>query len=655
MKNMSLKAQLFSAFTVMGLLILAIGAFATFSSGQIASAALHLGTETAIRAEASEEAKLLAGKVVTSIEDHAQSLDRQDLEAMSVTLTEIHEALNKMDVEEHEEGTSDEHSDRESELKQQLTVALQKASDAEQFAKSFVDALANRGAIETDKTFKQGLDKYLNVTSALLEKATINQQWAITSAVEDLRANAINSRILLSAFQIEKSYQEIKHELEKLLSLQQKTLSTLPKHVIGNSEIERVFDEYQRASNQRVEAFQQQAKAEGDLRTQLTTIAAQLQAEVFQINHSARIELEEDTKELEESVSFAKYSMMLAVAVGLGLSALFSGYLLNTVTKPLNRCVDVANKIAEGNLDISIGETNLSETGRLLSAMKSMSNSLRGILSTIHGTTHNLSSGNRQQKETNQHMASSALDQAESISSVTKALADNALSLKKSADDASTVKNIALEANQRANEGHRRMQTMLEAMQEIHESSDKIGDIIGTINEIAFQTNLLALNAAVEAARAGDHGRGFAVVASEVRSLALKSGEAAEGTRKLLEASALKAQNGQEAANQTAESLDAIVESISQVSDYVDRISSSSLTQAEAVDRMSESLGRINTHTQQNAQISEESAKSSDRLVELTTELEQQLSFFSVKDAISSPQSNRPVLSSRTNREPASG
>ena len=154
----------------------------------------------------------------------------------------------------------------------------------------------------------------------------------------------------------------------------------------------------------------------------------------------------------------------------------------------------------------------------------------------------------------------------------------------------------------------------VDAMARIEDSSRKISDIIGVIDEIARQTNLLALNAAVEAARAGDAGRGFAVVASEVRSLAQRSSQAAKDIKDLITNSSSQVQEGVGLVNQAGTSLSEIVDSIKQVADIVAEIASASSEQSTGIDQINKALNQMDEVTQQNSALVEENAASAKTL-----------------------------------------
>ena len=165
-------------------------------------------------------------------------------------------------------------------------------------------------------------------------------------------------------------------------------------------------------------------------------------------------------------------------------------------------------------------------------------------------------------------------------------------------------------------------------MSRIEESSRKISDIIGVIDEIARQTNLLALNAAVEAARAGEAGRGFAVVASEVRSLAQRSSQAAKDIKDLIVNSSSQVQEGVELVNRAGTSLNEIVASIEKVTGKVSDIAAASVEQATDLGEVSTALTQMDEVTQQNSALVEESAAAAKTLEHQSLAMDERVAFF---------------------------
>ena len=169
-------------------------------------------------------------------------------------------------------------------------------------------------------------------------------------------------------------------------------------------------------------------------------------------------------------------------------------------------------------------------------------------------------------------------------------------------------------------------------MQEIQSSSQKIGDIIGVIDGIAFQTNILALNAAVEAARAGEQGRGFAVVAGEVRTLAQRSAEAAKEIKALISRNVDQVTQGTTLVDQAGKTMEEIVGSIQRVSDIVSEITAATIEQSNGVQQVGDAVGQMDQVTQQNAALVEESAAAAGSLKDQAQHLVDAVAFFKLAE-----------------------
>jgi methyl-accepting chemotaxis protein len=166
------------------------------------------------------------------------------------------------------------------------------------------------------------------------------------------------------------------------------------------------------------------------------------------------------------------------------------------------------------------------------------------------------------------------------------------------------------------------------AMGRIEQSSQKIEDIVGMIDEIAFQTNLLALNAAVEAARAGDAGKGFAVVAQEVRNLAQRSAQASKEIKTLIVESSTQVRGGAELVKGAGKTLEDILGSVKRVADIVAEIAAASSEQAAGIDQVNAAVTQMDEMTQQNAALVEESAAAAHSLEDQSRELNRLIGFF---------------------------
>ena len=231
--------------------------------------------------------------------------------------------------------------------------------------------------------------------------------------------------------------------------------------------------------------------------------------------------------------------------------------------------------------------------------------------------------------------------QASSLEETAASMEEMASTVKQNADNAAQANQLAINSRTVATEGGAIVGKAVEAMSRIDSSSQKISDIIGVIDEIAFQTNLLALNAAVEAARAGDAGKGFAVVAQEVRSLAQRSSGAAKDIKSLINQSSAQVKEGVKLVNDTGNSLNQIVDSIKKVTDIVSEIAAASREQSTGVEEINKAVAQMDEMTQKNSALVEESAAASRTLQEQAQELRERMAVFNTG-------SDGPVVPSRS-------
>ncbi|MDH5766116.1 MAG: methyl-accepting chemotaxis protein, partial [Gammaproteobacteria bacterium] len=205
--------------------------------------------------------------------------------------------------------------------------------------------------------------------------------------------------------------------------------------------------------------------------------------------------------------------------------------------------------------------------------------------------------------------------------------------VKNNADNAQQANQLAAGARDLAQKGGNVVKEAVEAMNEITASSNKIAEIIGVIDEIAFQTNLLALNASVEAARAGEQGRGFAVVATEVRNLAQRSATAAKEIKDLISDSGDKVEAGGKLVNESGETLTEIVDSVKKVGDIISEIAAASQEQSAGIEQVNKAVAQMDEITQQNAALAEEASASSESSLHKATEMNNLVAFFKVDDS----------------------
>lgn len=368
--------------------------------------------------------------------------------------------------------------------------------------------------------------------------------------------------------------------------------------------------------------------------------------------------------------------MISIIAAAFILSVLVAIYISNDISKRIKEMKDGAQRLAEGNLDFQIESKSKDEIGQLGMALteststlklyiadlsanlekmaqgdfritktveykgdfvklsESMYNivySLNDSLLQISQAADRVFSGSDQVSSSAEMLAQGATEQASSIEELSASISEISEKVKKNAENASNVSTSVNNVSTELEKSNQHMQEMLTAIAKISNSSNEIGKIIKTIEDIAFQTNILALNAAVEAARAGAAGKGFAVVADEVRNLASKSADAAKNTTSLIQNSIAEVANGTKIADSTAKALTQVVKNTKDVVSTVDEIAQVSNEQANSISQITTGVDQISGVVQTNSATSEESSAASKELSEQAAAMKALVGKFKLK------------------------
>ncbi|WP_378954144.1 methyl-accepting chemotaxis protein [Pelosinus sp. sgz500959] len=323
--------------------------------------------------------------------------------------------------------------------------------------------------------------------------------------------------------------------------------------------------------------------------------------------------------------------MILLVVVSIVIATVLGIYIARKISQPVKEMVDVASKIASGDLNVEVNVTTRDEIGKLAQTFNMMTDNINRSMSSISEAAEQVAAGAQQIASSGEVLSQGSTEQASAIEEITASMTQVAVQTKQNAVNANQANALAISSKEHAIEGNAQMQEMIESMTEINESSANISKIIKVIDEIAFQTNILALNAAVEAARAGQHGKGFAVVAEEVRNLAARSADAAKETTAMIEESIKKVHMGTKIANDTAEALDGIVQGVAKAAELVGHIAEASNEQASAISQINQAINQVSQVVQTNSATAQESASASEELSSQAEVMRDNVSKFKLK------------------------
>jgi methyl-accepting chemotaxis protein len=321
---------------------------------------------------------------------------------------------------------------------------------------------------------------------------------------------------------------------------------------------------------------------------------------------------------------------------------------LDAVMGPINEAAQVLEKLAQRDLRARMAGSYRGDHTKIKDALNATGEALHQSLSQVAQAVNQVSSASAQIASSSQAVASGASEQASSLEETSSSLESLSSMTKQAAGNAQQANGLAQRARSAAIEGGTAIAQMTGAMVKIKASAEGTSQIIKDINEIAFQTNLLALNAAVEAARAGEAGRGFAVVAEEVRSLALRSKEAANKTEELIRQSVKEAGEGEVTAKRVTEVLTEISGSVTKVTDIVAEIAASAKEQSAGIDQINRAMSQMNSVTQQSAASSEESSSAAADLSGQAEELAAMVGSFRLEERDEAP----ALCSTTTPRNP---
>ena len=351
----------------------------------------------------------------------------------------------------------------------------------------------------------------------------------------------------------------------------------------------------------------------------------------------------DDIDQLVRKTLLSNLAIVLVVMLVVGgVGLLVTRSVLRQIGGEPTDAIAVMSEVAQGNLDTPIPDA---PAGSLLDGLGRMVVSLRQLVTEVRSATESIATASSEIAQGNNDLAHRTEDTASNLQSTASSMEELTSTVRQTSDSAQTANQMATSAATVAARGGEVVSRVVATMQDINASSNKISDIIGVIDGIAFQTNILALNAAVEAARAGEQGRGFAVVASEVRSLAQRSAEAAKEIKALIGASVEKVESGTQLVGNAGATMTEIVESVQRVTDIIGEIRSATSEQSQGIAQVNTAMNQLDQMTQQNSALVEQSTAAADSLREQAMKLTQVVALFRVNgsNASAPAQARRPA------------
>ncbi|MFT5961086.1 MAG: methyl-accepting chemotaxis protein, partial [Burkholderiaceae bacterium] len=331
----------------------------------------------------------------------------------------------------------------------------------------------------------------------------------------------------------------------------------------------------------------------------------------------------------------ARNLMLGLAAIALMLTLFISVTITRSIVRPLRAAVTIARRVADGDLTAEITVRSTDETGALMQSLKTMSDSLISTITQLRHGSDTIAVATREIASGNADLSSRTESQASSLEQTASSMEELTATVRQNADNARQANQLVISASDFAIKGGGVVNQVVATMSSIKESSNKIVDIIGVIDSIAFQTNILALNAAVEAARAGEQGRGFAVVASEVRSLAQRSASAAREIKSLIADTVGKVDTGSKLVDDAGQTMHQIVSSVKHVADIMSEITAASQEQSAGITEVNQAISQMDEMTQQNSALVEQAAAAAESLQGEAVALTRAVAIFRLSETLS--------------------
>ena len=375
----------------------------------------------------------------------------------------------------------------------------------------------------------------------------------------------------------------------------------------------------------------------------LLELVAAANAYVEKSQQNAEVQVRNAQKIYSNQRSILLTISLLSLALALAAGIWIVRSLMTDLGADPHTLRKLVGNVTQGDLTRAI-RIRPDDSSSVLAAVAQMQQGLIDMVTSVRQQAEAVSSAAEQISSGNADLSARTEAQASTLEQTAAAMEELNAAVRHNADSATQAQQLAQTSSQAATQGGNVVAEVVRDMQGINHSAQRIADIIGAIDGIAFQTNILALNAAVEAARAGDAGRGFAVVASEVRSLAGRSADAAKEIKHLITESVQRIADGSAQASQAGATMQTIVSGIQNVHTAMDKISTASQEQSQGVAQVGDAIAHMDQATQQNAALVEEMAAAAASLQQQSHSLVQAMAVFRLPGSKPAPgENNRAV------------
>ncbi|WP_409309549.1 methyl-accepting chemotaxis protein [Pectobacterium sp. B1J-3] len=488
-----------------------------------------------------------------------------------------------------------------------------------------------------------------NYIAAVNKKDNIRKSWNISETGkylkqldEQLKSSGDNLALQLQFSELSQKLTAIRYHVRGILLSRDKESENELKNAIDEAQ-KALASLYQALPIEQQEAlspvlgimnaYEERALAYMPAYEEEVAIARQMGTIAGQIDDAVETLLNSQIQSTQQDIRSAEIQMSITALITLALGLLISWLISRQITTPLGQTLDMAERIATGDLTMSIKTARRDELGQLMSSMAKMNDNLHNMIDEIRIGVSQISTASSEIVAGNTDLSSRTEEQAAAVEQTAASMEELTATVKQNADNAHHANKLVISASQTAKQGGEQVSNVVKTMNDIERSSKRIAEITSVINSIAFQTNILALNAAVEAARAGEQGRGFAVVASEVRNLAQRSSQAAKEIEGLIAESVHQVTTGASLVSNAGKTMNDIVTSVTQVHDIMGEIATASDEQSRGIAQVNQAIVEMDSTTQQNAALVEQSSAAADSLEEQATLLKQAVSVFRLSNA----------------------